>query len=229
MMKLNRTLIAVIVAISAFITACKKGDDSTGIRQTTTVNLVNATVDTVNVYVNGSRVNTTNFLYPLGSSGPINTLVGLQNYQARKAGRPDVLFNVPLALDSGKRYSFYIAGNSAEQAFAFVDTLSSAAKDTLLVRVAHTSPSVGNVDVTVGDTLAFTNISFKSISPYFATGSGSRRHIRIYKAGIAHSAASLISDDIWLLTPRRAYTIFLRSNLTTSPTTNATGLTLNDN
>ncbi|MBL4675712.1 MAG: hypothetical protein JKY70_05840 [Mucilaginibacter sp.] len=100
-MNLKLFVFAVFVAVCMFV-ACKKGDDSTGVRQYTSVNFINTTADTVNAYVNGSRVNTTNALFPLGSSGYINALLGKQNYQVRKNGKPDVLFNTAISLDTGK-------------------------------------------------------------------------------------------------------------------------------
>ncbi|RFZ95130.1 DUF4397 domain-containing protein [Mucilaginibacter conchicola] len=208
-MKLKLFFIAVFTVVCAFV-ACKKGDDSIGIKQYTSVNFINATADTVNVYVNGSRVNTTNSLYPLGASGYINSLLGEQNYQVRKAGKPDVLFSLPASLDSGKVYSFYIAGNSPGQAFTDVDTLKNT-PDTLLLRFVHTSPNLGQVDVRVGntvDTLLFSNRDFKTTSPFVAVGPGIKR-IRIYKAG----TSTLLSDDTFTLNDNRAYTLFTKSGL----------------
>ncbi|MBL4675713.1 MAG: DUF4397 domain-containing protein [Mucilaginibacter sp.] len=97
-----------------------------------------------------------------------------------------------------------------------------------MIRFVHTSPSVGNIDVMVGDTLTFTNTTYKSISEFFPTGAGQRR-IRIYKAGVAHSTATLLVDETRLLTASRAYTLYTKSGLTANgpTTTTGTGIVVN--
>jgi len=52
--------------------------------QTTGLNVTNASTDTLNYYLNGTRVNNASSIYPLGSSGYIGVAVGQQNYQFKK-------------------------------------------------------------------------------------------------------------------------------------------------
>ncbi|PLW91190.1 DUF4397 domain-containing protein [Mucilaginibacter sp.] len=204
-----RTGIFVIAALVLMIAvaACKKGDDSATIQQFTTVNFINATGDTLNVYVNGSRVNTTNSLYPMGSSGYINALLGQQNYQVRKYRNANVLFNLPVPLDTGKTYSFYLAGNTADQAFTDVDTIKNT-PDTTLVRFVHTASNAGAVDVVMNDTLRFSGSVFKKTTPFLAVSPGIKR-VQIFKAGTKNA---LTTDTLTFL-DNRAYTLFVKSGL----------------
>ncbi|MFD0792376.1 DUF4397 domain-containing protein [Mucilaginibacter litoreus] len=208
-----------IIAISS----CKKGVDGVTETQTTSVNYINTTGDTLNVYANGSRINITNSIYPLGSSGYLNTPIGEQNYQVKKYGNPNVLFSLQMPLKEDNVYSFYLTGNSPDNVFTDVDTLKGV--DTLtLIRFVHTSPNAGNVDVWVGDTVKFNGMAYKSTSQFMHIRPGIKR-IRIYKAGCT---TQLLSDETRTLIINRAYTLFTKSGLSADGgTTSGTGLVIN--
>lgn len=195
--------------------SCKKNDDLPKIAVVTDLNVVNATNDTLNFYLDGTRINNTSNLYPAGVSGylPVATL-GLsapQNYQFKKPGGTSSLLSVPLALTDSTFNSLFIAGLGAGQNFATKDTL---ANDTLTVRKAttcyvrfvHTSPASGNLDVYVGDTVKFLNRPFKSVSQFTLLTIG-KKTVSVYKTG---TSTPIFQETIVLTNsnPSNNYTFF---------------------
>ncbi|TWR29418.1 DUF4397 domain-containing protein [Mucilaginibacter pallidiroseus] len=205
---LNRSTLFLSLLVIAVLASCKKdGDDSlvtipTGAR----LNVINATNDTLNYYLNGTRINNTSSLYPLGTSGYILSAVGENNYQFKKFRNAAALFSLPLALDSGRVYSLFVTGQSAESTILTADTLAPAVPDNLnrpRVRFVNTSPQAGNLDVLVGDTVNFKVRAFKSVSVFLPVNPGNKR-VRIYKSG----TGALLSDEIRVLNNSRVYTLF---------------------
>lgn len=220
--------ITVFIALIGFlgIVSCKKGDDTAITTLTTNVNFINATTDTLNYYVNGSRLNTTSASYPLGATGYLSTTFGEQNYQVKKDGNATVLFNLPLSLDTAKIYSVFMTDNTAGNTIMTTDTLDKDnLSDTTSIRFVHTSPNLGDVDVRVGegDTTVFRSRAFKSVSVFLPLNAGVKR-IRVYKAG----TDVVLSDEMRILQTNRIYTLFTKAALTaTASTASGTGLIIN--
>ncbi|WP_454800928.1 DUF4397 domain-containing protein [Mucilaginibacter phyllosphaerae] len=222
MMKFKIPVIISIVGLLAFA-ACKKGDDTAITTLSTSVNLINATGDTINFYINGNRLNTAASLYPLSATGYLSTPFGNQNYQVKKNKSAVVLYSIALPLDTGKVYSFYTTGNTAESAFSTVDTLKSVQSKFALVRFVNTSPNAGSLDFTVNDSLKYEARAYGTSSNYQKIGPGLKRLV-VKKAGTTDT----LSIDTRILLQGRAYTIFTKSSLTsTRSTTPATGIIIN--
>jgi hypothetical protein len=213
-------LIAFIIALG--LASCKKGNDEVTVPLTTDLKVINATGDTINIYVNGTRINNLNSLYPLGASDYLEVTMGTQNYQFKKAGSPNVLFNLPLAVDTGKTYSLFVAGSSAENVILDADNLPKAVTGKAFVRFVHTSPGAGNLDVRVGegDTTVYRARAYKTLSSYATITPGIKR-VRIYKAGIT----TAVVDTTRTFSAGKAYTLFTKGAFKgTAGTTSVTGL-----
>jgi hypothetical protein len=225
-MKFKIQLLFILIASVAFV-SCKKGNDQPAVSPTTTLfNSINASTDTINLYVNGNRLNTFTSLYPLGSTGYIATPIGLQNYQLKKYKNPAVLLTLPLQFDLNVNplivRSLYITDATAENSFITNDTLKVIPADSSLIRFVHTSPNAGAVDIFIGDAANFKGRAFKSVTVYLPVKSGDYR-ILIKKAG----TADILSDETRTLQVGRSYTLFTKAGLTTGGTTSNTGLILN--
>jgi hypothetical protein len=225
-MKFKLPLLLLFIASLAF-TSCKKGNDNPIVTPATTLfNSINASTDTINLYVNGNRLNTLTSLYPLGSTGYIATPSGLQNYQLKRYKNPAVLLNLPLQFDLNKDplyvHSLYITDATAENTFITNDTLQTIPAESSLIRFVHTSPKSGVVDVFVGDAVNFKARAFKSVTVFLPVKAGSYR-IVIKKAG----TTEVLSDETRTLQAGRSYTLFTKSGLITGSTTSNTGLILN--
>jgi hypothetical protein len=192
------------------ITSCKKvvdvaPDDSL----TTDLNVINATADTLNYYVNGSRINNLSSLYPLGYSGYTGVAGGQERvYQFKKPRSPIVLFEMPLALDTNKNYSLFLGGLSAEQSFTVLDTLTADTGGRPKIRFVNVSPEA-NLDVFVGDTVNFKARQFKTATVFLPVNAGTKR-IRVYKNG---TTTNPLIDETRILLSGRIYTLFSKGTV----------------
>ncbi|MBD1387690.1 DUF4397 domain-containing protein [Mucilaginibacter rigui] len=206
------------------IASCKKGNDAAPATPLkTSINFVNASADTINFYVNGSRLNTTAASYPLASTGYLTTPLGEQNYEVKKDRNPNILFNLVLPVDTGKVYSFFVTDNTSANTFTVVDTLQSV--DTLtMIRFVHTSPRMGEVKILMNDTVAFANAKFKSVSDYLHVTPGLKQ-IKVVDV----ATGNVLINEPRVLQLNRAYTLFTKGALmaTDAPAISGTGLIIN--
>ncbi|MDB4903031.1 MAG: hypothetical protein JWQ63_2312 [Mucilaginibacter sp.] len=166
------------------LSSCKNNDNVFKTVTYTDLTVVNASADTLNFYLNGTRQNNSSSLYPTGYVAHDQSIPsGLQNYQFKKAGNSAVLFSVPLNLTAKTYYSLYLTGESADRAFYHADTLY---RDSLpnmaTVRFVHAASDAGNLDVYVGNAVNFKNRSFKTTSVFLPIGSGPQE-VKIFQTG----------------------------------------------
>ena len=210
-MRLKFSVPLFILMITGFA-SCKNNADVYPIPLTTALNVVNATADTLNFYLNGTRINNTSNLYPAGATGYLSvTTLGLkkiENYQFKKPATTAVILNTALQLDSNKAYSLFVAGIGASQAFAIRDTI--LANDTTTsVRFVNASVDAGSVDVQVGTAYKFVNRPYKSVTVFTQVGSGIKL-ISVYKSG---TTILLYSLPVTLQLEDK-YTIFSQGSIT---------------
>ncbi len=224
----TRLLVLLVGAFIIGFSACKKNNDAPTVALKSNLNIVNASADTVNFYLNGTRLNNNSNLYPLVSTGYLtNILAGSQNFQVKKMFNPvsstvQTLFTIPLKLETGTYYSLYIAGETSDNAFEIrdftqghADTLLSmtSTADTLqttsLIRFVNASPSTGNLDIFIGDTVKFINVPFKTAANFTLINSGSKKAFSVYKTG---TNTPLITGTL-VLTPGTAYTVYSKGAL----------------
>ena len=207
-----RLLILFVFVSIISLQACKKNNDVPASSFLTSLNLINASTDTVNFYLNGTRLNKNSNLYPAGASGYISVPFGAQNYQVKKIFNPansivQTLFSKSLTLDTAKAYSFFIAGETADDAFATTDVLSE--PDTTdyksFVRFVNASPGDGTFNLTIGDTVLFHDQAFKSAGDFTQIGSGPKS-IKLYQTGSSNPVDTLSLP----MGSRAIYTIYVK-------------------
>jgi Domain of unknown function (DUF4397) len=221
---MNIKLLFLLITILAFgLASCKKTDDPPAAVQTTNLNVINASTDTLNYYLNGTRVNNASSIYPLGSSGYIGVAIGQQNYQFKSPRSPVVLMSLTLALDTGKTYSLYVAGRSADLTFSTIDTLEADTGNFATIRFVNASSDAGKLDVMVGDTVKFKSRAFKTSTVFLPVIAGNK-HIRIYQSG----SVSPKIDETRTLIAGKVYTLFTKGSLKgTGTAALGTGLVVN--
>jgi len=181
--------------------------------QTTNLNVVNASADTLNFYQDGTRVNNGSNLIPDGSLGYQTVTSGAQNYQFKKAGSPNTLVDIPLTLDVStltvqKLYSIFIAGETSDKVFLTRDTLVNDTTGGASVRFVNASPITGTLDVTIGNTFSYKKMAFKSATGFIHVNSGNST-LTIYQSG---STTPLASGTITLV-EGTSYTLFTKGLL----------------
>lgn len=204
----SRALLLYLVAIIIGISSCKKGNaDIAPVVETTYLNVINAGADTLNFYQNGTRLNNTSNLYPMGALGYINVSVGLQNYQLKKAGNPNTLVNLSLKLDTPKIYTLFVAGQTADKTF-LLDDVFTADSTGAEIRIVNASPIAGTIDVTIGD-VTHKNIAFKSATSFFHVSSG-KNMLTITQTG---SSTPLVTPGLLTLVTGTYYTVYTKGVL----------------
>jgi len=202
---ITRCTILLFIAAIIGLVSCKNNDEVFKTVLNANINVVNASADTLNFYLNGTRQNNTSSIYPSGFSFYLSVPSGQQNYQFKKAGGFTDLFSVPLNLTDSTYNSLYVYGESASQTFFTNDVLLSytAHPDTTQIRFVNVSPDAGNLTVTVGDTVSFNSEPFRSSTAFAQTGGG-QKEVKIFQAG----AVTPKIDTLIIFQPQGIYTLF---------------------
>ncbi|GAC1300436.1 MAG: hypothetical protein NVSMB24_01040 [Mucilaginibacter sp.] len=205
-----RYSILFLTLITGGLLSCKNNDSVIQPPLQTGLNVVNATGDTLNFYVNGTRQNGLSPLYPGGNIGLLLIPSGLQNYQFKKAGSSNVLLSTPQSFTFNTLNSIYVTGESADKVFKTLDTLPliDTFKFTTGLRFVNAAPDAGNLDVYVGDTVKIRTRPYKSSSIFLLTGSGQKR-VRVYLSG----ATTARLDTTMAFQSNTDYTLFTKGLL----------------
>lgn len=201
----NRTGILILIALLACIVfSCKKmdGDLPPDTGKPALMNVINATADTLNTFQNGTRFNYTSSFYPGGSLGYLQVLAGTHQYQIKKAGTPNVLVDLPLALDTGRAYSFFIAGNTPDKVFLAEDVF--LASNDVEIRFVNASPGL-NFDIKIAGNFSYSNRTFKSATGFVKMTEG-KNHYELYEAG---NPVPIAQGDL-TLAAARVYTLYTK-------------------
>jgi hypothetical protein len=203
--------ILLLFAAMLTIESCKNNDNVFPTMKYGFVNVVNASPDTLNYYLNGTRQNNSSSLFPTGQTfytPPIPT--GNQNLQFKKAGAFAVLFNYPMKLDT-LNYSLYITNETAAGAFYttdFLDTTGTQTGVNFKLRFVNASPTVGTLTVSV-DSTTYSNSAAKSTSAFLLYGSGPK----VVSVFVGSSATAAIDTTI-TFQPGHLYTLYSKGTLT---------------
>jgi hypothetical protein len=217
---MNRTLrflaLLSIVAIIGF-SACKKTyDDAPKVITTVALNVVNASTDTVNFYLNGTRKNASN-ISPGISSGYYAVPVGAQTYQVKKIFNPitstvQTLFSITSPNDAYYYHSLFVTDETSGDAFFTTDALAGdtvSNDSTCYVRFVNASPDAGSLDFAVGDTVKFTGQAFKTAGGFMLVGISGVKPIRVYKTGTTTPILSFTYN----IGAQQTYTFYARGKL----------------
>jgi len=201
----TRLTVLFFIAVVA-LASCKNNDNVFSKKVSSYINVVNASADNINFYVNGTRQNNSSALTPGGQTFYLTVPAGAQNFQIKKDGSPDYLISIPLNLKDSVYHSLYITGETIDKTLAAVDTLQTDTltihKNNIQLRFVHTTPGAGAFDVKVGDTLRY-RAAFKGYSSFVYLGSG-KKEIKVYESG--SSTAKI--DTIVTMSPNKGYTIY---------------------
>jgi hypothetical protein len=195
------------VALSvAVVSSCKKNDDKPVEQLSTSVNFVNASNNTINFYLNGTRITNSSSYFPGGTLGYTQVIAGTQNYQVKIAGSTTTLFTKPFPFDTAKVYTLYVAGQTADDSFFTTDTLVADTGDFAKLRFVNASPSAGKLMLAftgTTDVVKFDTVSYKRTTKFISVKSGDIPII-IYRQGFPGQP---LRDTI-TLAANRVYTIF---------------------
>ena len=202
-----------IIAFVGFLSACKKNDDAAPVKLTTLVNLVNASNATINFYLNGTRINNTTSYFPGGTLGYVPFAAGEQNFQIKNAGpaTPNALFSMPLKLDTGKAYSLYVSGQTAESVFFTNDNFLADTSGNAQLRFVNASPDAGplvlafegrDASNAITSTPQFSNISYKTTTGFVTVAPGTF-NLSVYRSASAlnpsRDTVALVAGGIYTL------------------------------
>lgn len=208
--------IAIIIALSA----CKKKyDDAPAVINQVRLNVVNASADTFNFYLNGSRKNTTSTILPGTITGYYFVPAGVQSYQLKKpfniaTNTVQTLFSITLPADSNVYRSLFVTDGTAANAFPTDDIPNGTTKtDTCFIRFVNASPGSGPLDMALGSTTQFPNVAFKSVtgSVYASTTLGADTISGLIPIKVfAHGSTTPLATDSVSLQQGASYTFFLQ-------------------
>ena len=205
-----RLSVLLFIVIFSGLISCKNNDQLFKPVVYTYINIVNASADTLNFYLNGTRQNNSSSLYPGGQTFYLPVPAGLQNYQFKKAGNTSVLFSLPLTLQDSVNNSVYLTGETADKSFHTVDFLDNTGIDSgafAKVRFVNAAPDAGSLSLSLNDTLAFSSAAFETTSAFRLISSG-QKLVKQYQSG-----SSLLKTDTVTFQPNHIYTIYSKGML----------------
>lgn len=156
------------------LAACVKNDPAPVKNANVSVDVVNATDNILNFYVDGTRQSIITGVNPLASNGytPIpygtHTFSFKNQFDKNNFSNADTLFTLPVKLDSGStndRYSIFVGGFIRSQAFMVKDNITADSKNAK-VRFVTASPNMPAFRIYFNDTLVYTSSAFKAVQAY---------------------------------------------------------------
>lgn len=212
-----------IIGIVAGLSSCKKNNDAPTSQATTSLNFINASTNTINFFLNGTRITSTSSASsysPGGTLGYLPVVSGTQNYQVKIAGpnTPNPLFSLTQTFDAGKSYSVYVSGQTAESLFFTNDVFVRPGADSVKLRFVNALPDAGTMAVTfktvdkldtkttkgvVIGTGKFDNVPYKTTTDFIKTKSG----VFIFSIYPVSSPANILPDTL-TLGSGKIYTIY---------------------
>lgn len=216
-MNIKVKALLITAAVASCLAACKKNtnDKPDAASDVSSLNVINATFNDVNVYLNGNRINQTSTYYPGGTLGYLSVKSGTQNYSAKINGTGIELFSIPMTLSKDSVYSFYVAGTTADMAFKTTDVLVSdtGSSPQAKIRLVNASPDGGNFSMHFegsADTNKFPGVPFKTTTNFVLVKPGVH-NIALY----ANGQLTAVMRDTVLLSGGKVYTYYGFGNKTT--------------
>lgn len=206
----NRCLIVLFLLLGMLgMETCKNNDEVFPAKVSSFLNVVNATGDTLNFYLDGTRKNNTSSIYPGGQSYYATVQAGQYSFGIKKAGDYQLLASMPVTLQDSVDYTVYVAGASGGQSFYSTDALiADTAANTTEIRFVNATPDAGSLDFHAGDTASYKSAAFKGQSQFLVTGYGTKE-VKIYQSG----APTPLVDTSLTFQQGYIYTVFSRGLL----------------
>ena len=204
-------MFTMIVMLIPFISSCGKSATSSGLN--TQLQIINLSSDVGSLYLYQNAVrqnNNATYTYPSNSGYFfLSTLTPPLQLRTATAAPVNIPFQIDTALRGNSKYTLFITGyladSSIKNSILSLDTATLPPIGRGKIRFAHTSPSSANLDLRANDTLAFSDRSFNTLSPYINIPTGN------YNFTISvHNTPSKIEYTLSNVTilDGRAYTIY---------------------
>ena len=200
------------------LSSCKKNNDAPVNTKKDSLMVINASADTVNIYLNGTRLDNNSDLSPGISTIYYSAPFGPQAFQIKKKFNPvtsvvEPLFTITSPADGHPYHSLFIVDETQANAFFTVDTLAFVPDSaTCYVRFVNASVDAGNLDFTANNT-KFSNQAFKTGSGFkpvtVSTSTDTPAMINVYHTG----QTSPIINESYQLIPGQAYTFWTQGKL----------------
>jgi hypothetical protein len=209
-----------VIALFAGLTACKKKyDDAPTFVSKVALSVLNASADTINIYLNGSRLNTTSAILPGYYTRYDSIPRGKQIYEIKKpfninSGVVQNLFSITMQ-DTSLRQTLFVTDNKADDAFSIpdifkTDTVTATKDSTCFIRLVNSSSGSGALNMTFGSVTVSNGIPFKGysefvlVNPYKEASVTGLTALKIFNAG---SSTPLYIDSV-SLNPQTNYTVY---------------------
>jgi hypothetical protein len=170
------------------------------------LNVINATADSLDFFINGTRQNIAADITPGGATYYLSVLFGTGNYSFKKAGSVVTLFSMPETLDTAADYTLFVCGESADKSFIQQDFIpDDTVTNTSAVRFVNASPNAGaiNIAVSQGTSVSLTNCAFKYISNFLAI-KDTINEVKVYNT----STGAALLDTTFTFLNGETYTLF---------------------
>ncbi len=209
-----------VIALIVGLTACKKKyDDAPIFIHKVGLSVINASADTINIYLNGSRLNTTSAILPGYFTKYDSVPRGRQIYEVKKpfnVGTSIVqnLFSITIQ-DTSLRQTLFVTDEKADDAFRTTDifktdTAKATQDSTCFIRLVNSSPGSGSLDLTFGSATVSSGIPFKGYSDFTLVNlykDASKTGVTALKIFNTGSGTLLYRDSV-TLTPGINYTVY---------------------
>ena len=209
-----------VIALIVVVSACKKKyDDAPAFLSKVALSVLNASADTINVYLNGSRLNTTSAILPGYFTRYDSVPRGKQIYEIKKPFNTSTsvvqnLFSITVQ-DTSLRQTLFVTDNKADDAFSIpdifkTDTVKATQDSTCFLRLVNSSPGSGGLDMSYGNTIVAGNVAFKGHSDFTLVSTKIGASVtgviplKIFNTG---AVTPLYLDSV-TLTPGTNYTIY---------------------
>jgi len=209
-----------VIVLIVGLAACKKNyDDAPAVVRQVELNFINASADTINIYRNGSRLNTTSAILPGYFTAYYPVPEGQQIFEVKKPFNVNTnvvqnLFTITLPADTNYARTLFITDAKADDAFAIDDVFyvdsTKAADSTCFIRLVNSSPGSGALTMTFGSTTVSSSIPFKGhsdfalVSLYKDASVTGLTALKIFNAG---SSTPFYTDSV-SLNPGTNYTVY---------------------
>jgi hypothetical protein len=199
-----RSKFLLFAAVTTGLLSCKNNDNVFPVKNYDAgFKIINASPNTINYFLNGTRLNNSGGLSPGVATLYIAPGDGRQNFEFKLNGTPEVLFAWPEVMPASiVNYTLYITGTTADKAFRTKEVLNTDSGYVALGFV-NASSAAGNLDVTVGDTSRFKATPFKTQEPFTRVADG-EREVKIFKAG----TTTVLKDTSFTVSQNHIYTIY---------------------
>jgi hypothetical protein len=188
---MNRKLLTVLLAATAFTAACDDDDDTTGPDGESRVRVVHASPDAPDVDVLVDDAEVLSDVPYLAASGYLETTDGEHNLKVNAAGTTTTVIDADVTLTDGTDYTVIASGLVAQiEPIVLQDDNTAPAAGSVRVRAIHGAPGAPAVDVYVTApgadlataTPALTGVDFGDVSSYLEVPAGDYQ-VRVTPAG----------------------------------------------